>query len=97
MKFTVTDLQRAKNVLIALKRAKYDGLEGTEVLAFAQSFQWMNAFVIAMEKDVASQQQPQPPPTQPTPPTMTDNSPPPKKVIDIKEGKRVNKKKPRKK
>lgn len=92
MKFTVTDLQRAKNILIALKRAKYDEIEGTEVLAFAQSFQWMNAFVIAMEKDVASQQQPQPPPTQPTPP-MKDNSPTPQKVVNIKEGK----KKPRKK
>jgi hypothetical protein len=88
MKFTKVDLDRGKNLITALRRAKFDDLVGVEVLAFAQTFQWAVALVAAMEKEVA------PPTPNPVPVSKTTPQENPRaNVVSLQD----RKKKPRKK
>ncbi len=58
LELTKTDLARLDNVRKALLKGKYE-LEGDEVLAFAQSFHWLNAHY---ERVKAALEAPLPPP-----------------------------------
>ena len=54
MKFTKTDFQRVNNLIIALRKAKFDDMIGEECLAFAQTFQWVNALAAYIQKEVST-------------------------------------------
>lgn len=41
LSFQEKDLQKFKNLVVMLKKAKFDGIEGLEVLGFAQTYSWV--------------------------------------------------------
>ena len=101
MKFTKTDFQRVSNLIIALRKAKFDDMIGEECLAFAQTFQWVNALAAYIQKDASTpeiQEQPLPNPlvlmpSQPSEPKVEPEVKSSKKVVQIKDRNKPKEKK----
>lgn len=41
LSFQEKDLQKFKNLVVMLKKAKFENIEGLEVLGFAQTYSWV--------------------------------------------------------
>ena len=54
MKFEKKDLIQAENVAKALRKAKYD-VNGDEVLALSQMFNWVGGLIIEIKKELEEQ------------------------------------------
>ena len=52
MKVNDTDKKRAENLAKMLRRGKWE-LEGEEILAFAQTYNWLGTMLIRMDEDLA--------------------------------------------
>lgn len=50
-KFNQQDLNQIKNILIALRKAKYE-VQGEEILAFGQAVRWISGFHDEVEKEL---------------------------------------------
>lgn len=50
-KWTQQDLNQIKNILIALKKAKYE-VHGEEILAFGQAVRWISMLYNEVEEDL---------------------------------------------
>lgn len=56
MAYTKNDLAHVENLVKALKKAKYDSLEGMEVLALAATMTWVSNLDKSIREDLQKQE-----------------------------------------
>ena len=56
MAYTKNDLAHVENLVKALKKAKYDSLEGMEVLALAATMSWVSNLDKVIREDLQKQE-----------------------------------------
>jgi hypothetical protein len=57
MKFTESDLIQTDNLIKSLKRAKFEEMQGMEILAFSQMFDWVGFLHSQIAKDLDTEKQ----------------------------------------
>jgi len=57
MKVNKADLIQVENLIKALRKAKFDSLEGMEVLAMAQMFEWSGGLLKRIQEELRLEEQ----------------------------------------